>query len=362
MSAGDSLALPARPARRAFARRFLYGLLLPWRLARETRRDPEVRRHHTRVAATQAAITALVSVLPPLAIYLLFVRYGTKSTGLTISLGSGKTVRGDEFTEMSSTTLLATLGTLYYASLELVSWFVIALSRRYHDQIGRHASLAVGLPPEDPEARPKVALDLRWMWRKVKRRFRYLRVYGGALPVFLLVTIPLRMVLPDVLDRAWTKGMPAIWGVYLALVFTLAKSAHSWRMEGKAELTPPFFLRAAERLTKKEPIRWRSPRVLLLVFRWFLPRGCVAFWRLASKPIYPPAMELEPSVWEAMGLFLSRMILGLPFLYPFFRPFFPTAAAALILIPKSDQVAVEEALRATSSATALPDPAVRTPS
>ncbi|HEU4532534.1 MAG TPA: hypothetical protein VFS00_00405, partial [Polyangiaceae bacterium] len=69
-----------------------------------------------------------------------------------------------------------------YGIFVAAGWCVVALSRDYHDAIGREASLRLGLPPEDPPVSPRVRLNVPWVKTRVKRRIRGFLLFTLGVP------------------------------------------------------------------------------------------------------------------------------------------------------------------------------------
>lgn len=197
-----------------------------------------------------------------------------------------------------------------FATMQIVQWIVIALSRDYHDAISRDASLLSSIEPEDEPLRPRVRVDLTWMGKKFSRRVRAIIVFGVGVPVFYLFTGPLGL--------SETLWLPAflLWTAYWLAVFTTSKTALSWQDEsGRA----PWFLRAWTWLTTKMP-----------GFRWGLLRAYGRFWANRTRSVFSPAVEFEKQPWAFMGLAVIRALAILPVAKCFLRPLIPVAAAHLV--------------------------------
>jgi hypothetical protein len=112
---------------------------------------------------------------------------------------------------------------------------VVFFSRRWDDWLSFHASSLARIRPEDEAPKePKVALDLAWLYRKMKRRMRGYVVFGAGLPALL----PLRLV-PTA--GPWLFTLAAtLWGWYWLGVFSAAKSAHAWADEATAPSPRPI--------------------------------------------------------------------------------------------------------------------------
>ncbi len=284
-----------RPERGAHLQRFIYGFGLPLRILRALFRDPAVKRTYLRVILAQLAIIFLIGLA-------------------TVLLGRSRDAfSGDLRHDFAR---LLALTSAFYATLGAVEWMVVALSRQYHDQLSRKASLLSGAPPEDPEATPRIKLDVRWMGRKLKRKLRGLVVVSAGLPAVAIASlVPFAgKFLYPLLALSWT--------LYWIGVFTASKSAYAWRSEGAPFAPEPWFLRAAERATKQT-----------FIGRLGLPRLYVIVWRNLSSGMFPPARELEEHPYELLGVAAFRALLAIPGTYLFFRPILPVAAAHVLCTP-----------------------------
>src|SRR5690606_24856937 len=150
-------------------------------------------------------------------------------------------------------------GLTLFVVLTYVEWCVIALSRQYHDQLGRTASVLAGVPPEDPERPARVALDLRWVWNKVKRRSRAFKAWVVGLPAIALFGL-----VPG-FGGTLFQIMLLTWTFFCFACGVAGKTAYAWRSEGREGAPEPFFMRAAADLRDRTPL-----------FRWWMPR--LYFW------------------------------------------------------------------------------------
>lgn len=286
--------------------RFLAGLVLPLRLRRAVLADPEASKLYRRTMLAQVLVTALVGGAIAFALFGFTLwlaqrggaHFSWDKKGLSFKSGGELSGRVP-----STATLLVELGYLLFGSLTFVEGVVIALSREFHDQIGRRAALLTQIPAEDEEAKPRVRLNTKWIRTKLKRKFRGFRVFVAGLPVFAVVAI-----LPSIGSYLYAC-VTFVWSSYWAVVFAGAKSARAWDDEHTAP--EPFFLRVASRLP---------------VIRWFAPA-----WRKLTKDVFAPCRRAEEHPPELAGLALARVIGTVPILYLFFRPFLPVAAATIIV-------------------------------
>lgn len=242
-----------------------------------------------------------------------------------------------------ATSLWARLGKLWgtlvkvYTALVVIGWVIIALSRDYHDAIGRELSLRLDLPPEDPPVVPRVRVNFGWMATRMKRRLRGFMLFTlGVPPLWALSCF---VVLPLLgLDLIWNVFdtssvvsrlyglLAAAWGAYWLVVFTTAKTVLAWAEEGTAP--DPWFLRLWGALTA------RLPRPLAS-----LPRGYGRAWRAMSRRVFSPAICFERAPYEFTGLAALRLLCSVPIFYPFVRPFVPVAAALIVSRHASPAVA-----------------------
>ncbi len=191
---------------------------------------------------------------------------------------------------------------MLFGTLTLAEGVVIALSREYHDQLGRRASLLARIEPEDVEAVPRLRLNPGWVYNRVKRKLRGARVFIAGLPVLAIVGL-----LPVVGSYAYA-AVTFVWSLYWLAVFGAGKSARAW--DDVDTVGPPFFLRAAARVP---------------VVRWY-----GRLWHRLTRAVFAPCRRVEEAPWELAGLAAARLFGTLPVLYLFYRPFLPVAAAAII--------------------------------
>jgi hypothetical protein len=255
----------------------VHGLCLPWHLARALLRAPAARRLYLRVGVTQALVV----------------------------LGLGLALLSE-----SPDTRLFWLKLL--AALQGAQWVVVALSRDYHDVIGREASLLTGLEPEDGPLEPRVRLDGRWVVRKLKQYLRGMWLTALGTPVLWLAS----RALPDPLDEWAFAGLSVAWSGWWLLVFTAGKSARAWRDE---PAPAPWCLRG-----------WRWLEAQLAVLKKFPLRVYGALWEVSVRPVGSPATRAERQPWAFAGLAVVRVLSELPLLKCFVRPLIPVAAAHLL--------------------------------
>ena len=217
-----------------------------------------------------------------------------------------KTVAGRAWAAMrASWKWLLTL----FAFLSAIEGIIVLFSRRWDDWLSFHASRLAKIRPEEGTPRtPKLALDLKWLYRKARRRFRGYVVFSAGLPVLL----PLRLI-PTA--GSWMFTVAAtLWGWYWLGVFTAAKSAHAWADESTA-LSPLA-------------IRTLNARVASGRLVWPL-RVYGQAWARLTRSVNPAAATFELSPRAFLGLALARALLALPGLYFLARPIVPVAAGRL---------------------------------
>ncbi|RKG58686.1 hypothetical protein D7X30_13875 [Corallococcus sp. AB011P] len=195
---------------------------------------------------------------------------------------------------------------LFFGSLSAVQWIVVALSRDYHTVISREASLATGVPPEDPDITPHVRLNVPWLRAKLQRRWRAFLLFVMGMPAIILLCIPLCWF-----PRSFTL-LSGAWGFWWLLVFTAAKSDRAWM----APVTrPPWFVRV-----------WSA---LPALHGWPL-RNYVARLARRAEGVAAPIAVVERQPWVFAGLALTRFVGSLPPFRCFTRPFISVASAHLI--------------------------------
>jgi hypothetical protein len=236
--------------------------------------------------------------------------------------GSAVSLRPEDKPPDSSgaTTVLAAL----YGTVLLIQWVVVALSRGYHDAIGRDLSMAAGIEPEDSPFTPRIRVDFKWIRNKIRRR---VRAFTAMLPGF--ITIPIAIGILSFLLR-WvapplSSTMPFIrealamaWVCYWWAIFTAAKSARAWVNETTAPL-PALFSRL-EALTQRFPL-----------LRWFGLGLFVGMSRRMTRPLFAPAARVDQQPLEFAGLAATRALTFIPLVKFFLRPLIPVASARLLV-------------------------------
>ncbi|AKT40509.1 hypothetical protein [Chondromyces crocatus] len=271
--------------------RLAYGAGLPLAVVGALLAHPDAGRRYRRVCFTQAAVV--------LALGLLFGGVLERAINLLWGMDS----RGPWGQGASWITLVSA----FYATLSTVEWCVIALSRQYHDAIGRDAALLTGAEPEDPAFTPQVKVDLHWVMKRVRRYVRGWIAFTAGLPGLALLWL-----VPGAGAELYAVAS-TLWGAYWLIVLVAAKSAHAWKEEGSAP--SPWFRRGWDELTTTAP-----------GFRWWLPRSYGQLLRRATSQLDSPAAAFERAPWEMMGVAFARVLGGLPLFYLLVRPIIPVAA------------------------------------
>lgn len=186
---------------------------------------------------------------------------------------------------------------------------VIFFSRRWDDWLGFHASSLAHVRPEDDEPKtPKIAFDLKWLVKKLKRRLRGYIVFVAGLPLLWIFRL-----VPAAGYVLFSIAVTA-WGWYWLGVFTAAKSAHAWVDDGVAP--SPLVIREIH--DRSRGIRWLSP-----------VRLYARLWAWLTRELNSCASAFERNPTPFLGLALARAILSLPGLYLLARPVIPIAAGRL---------------------------------
>ena len=347
------------PAKDAPIGTFVHGFLLPFSLAALTLRDPELRRPYLRVALVRALVVLGVTVI---ALASGKITGNTRGEGFRVnrSIGPegrpnepvhvslpgvhvdiddakhkaevsilGKNIPGLEAPKDAPPTPSApptpppphparaltaaragwgwVLALLAFVSA--AEGVVVFLSRRWDDALSFHASRLAGIRPEDDAPKKgAIALDLKWLYRKMRRRLRGYVVFFAGFPALLA----LRLV-PTA--GPWLFSFAAlVWGWYWLGVFAASKSAHAWGDDATA--SPPAPIRVLERTAARGWV-------------WAPLRTYARIWARVTRSINPAVATFERSPKPFLGLALARGILSLPGLYLLARPIVPVAAGRL---------------------------------
>lgn len=196
-----------------------------------------------------------------------------------------------------------------FAFLSAIEGLIVFFSRRWDDWLSFHVSRLAQVQPEDVAPKTRgLGFDLKWAYRKGRRRIRGYVVFAAGVPALL----PLRL-LPSVGGILFTIAL-TLWGWYWLGIFSASKSAHAWADEASAP--SPLPIRAlASRVSRG---------ALVAPLRWY-----AQLWARLTRSVNPAAATFERSMPAFLGLALARAILALPGFYFFARPIVPVAAGRL---------------------------------
>ena len=273
------------PPREARLRRLLFGFALPFGVLAATLRTPAVRARYLRVTAIQ------IAVLLPTGIFFLF-----ESEPITRALEDAGG------SPLSAT--LAVIATIV-STLSVIEWIIIALSRQYHELLGAMAAATTGAAWDPHLAPPRIALDLPWLWQKLRRRVRGVLLFASGIPLLALLRLA-----PFGGRTLYAVGT-TLWACYWVSVFTLANTRRAWESTSTAG---PWFVRAAEAVG--------TIPVLGAPMRWY-----GRTWRRVTTSVHAACASFEQAPYEAAGLAAARAISSLPCIYLFVRPVLGVAAA-----------------------------------
>jgi hypothetical protein len=197
----------------------------------------------------------------------------------------------------------------FVALLSIVEGIIVFFSRRWDDWLSFYISGLAGIRPEmaEPPVR-RLALDLKWLRKKLRRRIRGYIIFVAGMPLMYLLR-----VVPVAGDWLFTIAV-TLWAWYWGGVFTASKSAHAWADDGVAPL--PIVLR-----------KFNAP--FAKGWWWWPVRiyGRLLAWRL--RGVNAPAATFERSPAAFLGLALARGVFALPGLYLLARPIVPVAAGRI---------------------------------
>jgi hypothetical protein len=322
------------------------GFALVFQLAAETIRDPSRRRTYLRTLATQVVVTLGIALAVGCAVYLAIATlvertgaaYAVDEAGIRLTTAARVDDTGDVRLDQapadgartfdpSGTTLALVVANLALLGLWIGEALVILFSNEHHDQIGRGASLARGLEPEDPEAIPSVRARWKWLKNKWRRKRRAARLYAVGVPLLLVARLH---PLGGSVGGALYTVVVAAWSFHWLVVFVAAKSKQAWLDEHSAPLWFPLR-------------RWDAARARTRLLRWFLPDAYRWLLGRATDDMRSPCLRAFATPWEFVGLALARTLLGAPVVYLVFRPFFPVVASELLLAQRAPAPSATEA-------------------
>jgi hypothetical protein len=184
---------------------------------------------------------------------------------------------------------------------------VVFLSRRWDDWLSHYGARLAGIVPEDEDVKPrKMVVELRWLYRKSKRKIRGYVQFAIGIPLLL----PFKAI-PGIGDYAFGI-MLALWGYYWLGVCTAGKSAHAWTATEIAPAPVRVFTTYVPNRRYTAPVRWYGR----------------AMHRVTADS-HAAAITFERDPAAFLGLALARTILAAPFLYLLARPIVPLAAGRL---------------------------------
>jgi hypothetical protein len=185
----------------------------------------------------------------------------------------------------------------------------LALFRDYNDALIAKISRTTGVCSEAGPHRPRVRVDLRWLWRRI--------VYQVKGAILLASAFPFVLLADAIGGRHAANGVLAVWGTYWLAVLTIGKSALAWHHRPPRT---PWFVRGLDEAAARVPLLgWRPVRLYRRL------------WARLTRGMWAPATELEEAPFRSAGLLVARMVAGIPGLSVFMRPLIPVAAAHIIL-------------------------------
>jgi hypothetical protein len=193
--------------------------------------------------------------------------------------------------------------------LSVLEGIVVFFSRRWDDWLSFFISGLAGIRPESAAPPvPKIALDLRWLMKKLRRRMRGYIIFASGMPLLYLLRL-----IPTVGSWLFAASI-TLWAWYWGGVFTASKSAHAWADDGIAG--PPRLVGA---FNAGVADGW-----------WFWPlRAYGRLWSRVVRGVNAAATTFDRSPVPFLGLALARGVLALPGLYLLMRPIIPVAAGRL---------------------------------
>jgi len=328
---------PPPKTEEASQRSFLHGFLLPFSLLITTLRHPTLRGPYLKIAIVR---TLVVVLLAAVALYTsnenparsggghhharaqqgdvhFEISNGKRSLTITPRAVEAKDQAPPAAPPSSQAIIPETLTSgwailvWFFGIVSAVEGIVVFFTRRYDDWLGYWAAPLARVKPEDETPKePKVAIDIKWLIKKLKRRARGYIVFAAGLPMIAMFKL-----IPGTAGNVlFTIGV-TIWGWYWLGVFTVAKSSHSWTDDNVAP--SPLLIRE---------IRDRSSEN-----KWLKPiRLYGRIWGRLTTGVNSPAQMFERNPVPFLGMALARVILSLPFIYLFARPIIPVAASRLI--------------------------------
>jgi hypothetical protein len=226
--------------------------------------------------------------------------------------------------------LLASAAAKFYATMVVVQWIIVALSRDYHDALARRLALQIGLPPEDADVAPRVRVNRPWLRKKVREKIRGIAFLAVGVPALGLAALAVGLPLDGLLalagvrdgaaSAAWAT-LSTAWGFYGFVIFTAAKTAHAWTEPTQ----PPRIVTALEQRLVPVPVVGRVVAVYARILRRVL------------APIGGPTARVDDDPWVFLGLAAARLLFGQPGLSLALRPLLPVCASVCVVAPDAAQ-------------------------
>ncbi len=307
---------PLPPSRVSGGRRLTYGFLLPFQLFARLVTVPELRRAAGRLFLARALFVVLFTVVGMLAVGFTEDRPAAESSDIVVENG-GIHIRGSEKDLKKAVKALreenareaaegdrveAAIGAVVadvveregaaapviapavswkkrlatlLAFLGAAEWIAIAFTRDFDDVVSHELSVDAGILPEGERPSPRLRFSPSWLWKKYKRKFRGILLFGiGALPLALAIAFG---------RFGWlSNALFALWGFYWSAVFVAAKNAHAWADDGRPTVVPPPLRADAETIRVRAGARVPPP----------CPSGHeIGPWPLPSLRAQPPPVR-----------------------------------------------------------------------
>lgn len=290
--------------------RFGYGAGLPLAILRAAWRDPKVKRKYMRTAFVMACVAMVITSFATML-----------GDELRRELHHGKKVT---FHGLTFDVSILAFFSIFVANYYVVEFLVLMVAREHLKALQRDVALACGLPPEDAEITPRIHINRKWLFDKLKQKWRGTFVFGSIIPIaWLFGRVPYA--------GSYLQGLVfAAWGAYMSGVFTASKTAHAWKEENTAR--DPVYLRELEQLIARY---W--------FFGWWGPRLVARLWRRFTRSVFSPAQSFERSPYELLGLAMTRTVRAFPGVSLFVRPLFSVAASHVVLTRRRELGLVDDA-------------------
>ncbi|MBI1944279.1 MAG: hypothetical protein HYS27_01215 [Deltaproteobacteria bacterium] len=251
---------------------------------------------------------------------------------------------GDLHRVTSSWRRFARFALTLYATVVVTQWIVIAISRQFHDEISMRLARAAGVEPDEIVERPRLSLDLGWVFEGFQRRVQAALVLAvSAAPAVLLlgaiVLGPSRWLARHDDGALRAVALAAQWALaqlpnaallaislYWLAVLTIGRTGHAWRDGGAPAWAP---LRWVEAGSARHPALYGPARL------WV---------RAIARPmglLHRPAAVVARAPWEAIGLALVQLSTNLPGVRLLLRPLVPVAATVVMVATQAPATGTE---------------------